>query len=327
MPDTFDRMRRLCTLLTRIRRLHDFDKWAPLTSFAEAAGVTPQVMREDLDALASIEFDESYIPNYFTFEIDAADHVRVTALPIAATDAMKAPAQLTPPEAASLLSFLAGLQPLAGGCDEALSGLVEAIAQAAGVPQTARSWDALGPVPDEAILAEVRACMDQDLLCRIGYIRGDATRYEAVIEPYHLRLERGMWYLFARPHEGDTAGEQRTYRVDKMWKAESTDEPFEPYPLDLARYADGVFPPDTPQRTARVAFRDQAAAYAQERWGEGDDLGDGRIAITVEFASVDWLLRTLALYGAEFEVLEPAGLREVVRTRAEAALARYRESA
>jgi predicted DNA-binding transcriptional regulator YafY len=178
-------------------------------------------------------------------------------------------------------------------------------------------WDADHPYPDRNVMTVLQRAIWSDLLVRTGHLQQDGELRELVLEPYHVRLEGGYWYLLARVADD---GRERVLRLDKIrWaQAEGT---FTPRPLDLDVYADGVWIPAEPGDVATVVFDPGVATYAQERWGRGELSQDGRVTIEIGYQRPEMLIRTLALFGSDYEVVAPAGLRAAVRARALATLA------
>jgi predicted DNA-binding transcriptional regulator YafY len=175
--------------------------------------------------------------------------------------------RLTEPEAGALLSFLEELE-LDCADNSKLEELETLVAHAAGAPEDVRSWSAGGPIPAEHVFTPLLEATRDSLRCRISYTGSGGDLYETLIDPYHLRMERGMWYAIARLAEGANAGAERCYRLDKIASV-AAEEPFDPDPIDLTAYADGVFRPSGEPRSVTVVFSEQIAAYAEERWGPG----------------------------------------------------------
>lgn len=293
MSDTLARLRRSALLVPRLMRAYREGATLSLKDLAVAVGTTPSVLRRDLDALAAVEFDSTERPNYFSFDVTGAA-LRVTAVPLM-FDGDIGPSRLTEPEASALLAFLDELE-LWGEDHSELESLTTAIARAAGLPEGVRSWFAGGPIPREEVFQALLGAAREGRRCRITYTGSGGSLYETLIDPYHLRMERGMWYVIARLGEGKQAFKERVYRVDKIAKVDVLGA-YEPDPIDLDRYADGVFVPSGEPKVKRVAFSPEVAPYAVERWGEGRVNDDGWTEIDIEYFDEGWLERTLAVFG------------------------------
>jgi predicted DNA-binding transcriptional regulator YafY len=224
--------------------------------------------------------------------------------------------RVSEPEAAALLLMVHEVRSGLGDQD-AVRHLTRALARAAGLPPEAAPWDADHPFPDRGVMTVVQRAIWSDLVVRTAHLQQDGELRELVLEPYHVRLEGGYWYLLARVADD---GRERVLRLDKVRWAQ-TEGGFTPRPLDLDVYADGVWIPSEPGQKATVAFAPSVATYAQERWGLGEQREDGGVLIEIGYLRPEALIRTLALFGSDFEVVAPAELRSAIRARALATMA------
>lgn len=220
------------------------------------------------------------------------------------------------PEAAAMLLMVHEVRSGLGE-EEAVRHLTRALARVAGLPPQASPWDTDHAFPDSGVMSVVQRAIWSDLLVRVGHLQQDGELRELVLEPYHVRLEGGYWYLLARVADD---GRERVVRLDKVRWAQ-TERGFTPRPLDLDVYADGVWIPSEPGAKATVVFGAPVAAYAQERWGLGQPDDGGDVRIEIGYRRPESLVRALAQFGNEFEVTAPAELRSAVRARAIATLA------
>jgi predicted DNA-binding transcriptional regulator YafY len=227
--------------------------------------------------------------------------------------------RLTGPEATALLLAVHRVRDRLDGDAASVRHLTQALASAAGVPAQAAAWKAGMPLPDDDVMRAVRTGIAERRVLYIHHIRQDGDVRRVHIEPYHVRLEAGFWHLIGRLADDHT---ECVMRLDKVVSAAAEDV-FEARPVDLDRYLGGVFVPGDPAATAVVRFGPHTAVYAQERWGAGRPLKDGGAELDIPYEGEQSLVRSLAEFGADFEVLAPSGLRAAVRTRAEAALANY----
>lgn len=232
-------------------------------------------------------------------------------------------AEVTGPQAAALLRAIHRTRDRLGVGLERVRHLTRALAETAGVPSEAAPWPPLAPFPDPELLASVRAALDEGRTVLFEHLRQDGSVSEIAVEPYHVRLERGYWFLIGRDLEN---GEERVLRMDKLQRA-TLGAPFDPRPVNMGRYLNGVFVPADSEQQALVAFGDRSASYAGQRWGSGTAMPDGRISIEIPYLREHWLIRTLMEFGSDFEVIEPADLRQGVAERARATLAVYEEGA
>jgi predicted DNA-binding transcriptional regulator YafY len=169
------------------------------------------------------------------------------------------------------------------------------------------------------LAAVAEAVWDQQRL-RIGY-RRRADEVERAVEPLGLVLKAGTWYLAA-----GVDGTVRTYRVDRITRAEPTGEHFErPVDFDLAEWwtgAAGRFESQMLRATVRLrvgprgirflanAADHDAALKAIAQAGPPDDEGWRELELEVESVAV--AAGQLTALGGEVEALDPPELREAL---------------
>lgn len=140
---------------------------------------------------------------------------------------------------------------------------------------------------------------------------------ERVVDPLALVNRDGNWYLRAWCHR---AGDERTFRVDRIERAEPTgvshERPGDGLP---ARYAPG----DDGQEV--VLSIPASQRWVVETYPTLDvvDVGD-HLEVKMVVAGDVFLERLLLRLGSKATVLEPAGMRDVGRRAAERLLSRYR---
>jgi predicted DNA-binding transcriptional regulator YafY len=146
------------------------------------------------------------------------------------------------------------------------------------------------------------------------------------VEPLGVVFHGGTWYLVAWCR---LRGDLRHFRVDRVLHLEMLAELF-PARADfsLTEHLDEKM---TRAETlaARVWFAHEAQARAKnESYATlvPEAERDGGTEFSLYTYSLAWLARWILLFGAEAEAIEPAELRELVRTTAEAAAARYAEA-
>ena len=229
--------------------------------------------------------------------------------------------RLTAPAAAELLRTVHRVRDRLDADLPLQRHLTQALASAAGVPSEAARWDPDSPLPAEEVMAGVLEAIRTGRALTVEHLQQDGQVRDLTLEPYHVRLESRFWYLLSRI--ADT-GKERVLRLDKVLTA-ALGERFEPRPPDLDQYLTGVFVPADPGAVAVVRFGARSSTYAAERWGDGKLLADGGVEIEIPYHREHFLVRTLAEFGDDYEVVSPAGLREGVRARAAATLAVYAE--
>lgn len=149
----------------------------------------------------------------------------------------------------------------------------------------------------------------------IGY--GDPDAAERIVEPHGLLLGHRSYLVARQPSRGE---ELLNFRMDRIRSAECLDESFALQPGfsldDYAAQAFGVyqdpdqlgevvwrFSPEAAERAAEFQFHPRQTLEHQE---------DG--SLIVRFHAAGWLEMAWHLYqwGDKVEVIEPAGLRELV---------------
>lgn len=227
--------------------------------------------------------------------------------------------RLTGPHATALLLAVHAVRERLDGEVPQIRHLTQTLASAAGVPALAAPWRPDMPLPDPDVMRAVRTGLTESRVLYVHHLQQDGEVRRLHVEPYHVRLEAGCWYLIGCLAD---EGTERVLRLDKVVSA-SAEDAFEPRPVDLDRYLGGVFVPTDPGAIATVRFGPRSVAYAQERWGAGTDLPEGGVEVEIPFQREHFLVRTLAEFGRDYEVVAPPSLREGVRARAQATLARY----
>jgi proteasome accessory factor C len=294
---------RLARLVHLIAWLSQRDTTA--ASYAAAArhlGVSEATVRDDLEALARL--GERFTPWL------ASLSVAYTAggFVLCSRGAFRRPFRLTPDEALALVAGLAGVR---GG--PALAAKLAAALGRRPVVARAAASVALGPSPSahvEAVLGLARRAREERRPLAIVYCgsRGEARR--RVIHVHQIVERQVWWYLIAWCED---ARAFRHFRADRVLEATLGDGRFAPRPeFRPVTRADQVFrAADTVPAT--VAFSPAIARWLRERYPNGREGRDGRYLVTFRVADPAWFVREVLQYGAEAEVLEPAGLREAVR--------------
>jgi len=182
--------------------------------------------------------------------------------------------------------------------------LHEAIAMVAG---TAIEVDA------DALMALARACRDR---LRVEFAYRDRAGAESVrrAEPYHLVATGRRWYLMAYDLDRD---DWRTFRLDRLAAVRTTTFRFtrrdHPAPAEFVQQAisSAGYP-----HVARVRLHVDGAT-ARERVPATvatiEDGADGTCVMVSGGGSLGYLAMEIALLEWEYEVIEPAELREEMR--------------
>ena len=154
---------------------------------------------------------------------------------------------------------------------------------------------------------------------------GEKTR--RTVSPQRVTHYRDNWYLDAWDHERDGL---RSFSVDRISAArmlEADARDIDEATLDQHLSGSyGIFS-GAPKGWATIVFNERAARWvADEHWHsqqQGRWLGDGRYELKVPYSSSRELLMDVLHYGADAEIIEPASLREQVRSLLALALSNY----
>jgi len=229
---------------------------------------------------------------------------------------LAAHASLPPADAASVLALAERLAPYAPPLDPTAPGGPESLA---GAVRPARDVG----VP-EGLLDDCRRATLRRHRLRLLYhsLHRDEVK-ERVVRPCHLLYWRGEPYLIAWCEWRQNWRQFFLGRV-REWALLPGPDAFAPDPAFdvnayLARGLDLMHGPEPV--TVRARFSPRQARWVRERRyhdsQETEELADGGLVLTLRVAGTAEVRRWLLGYGAEVEVLEPAGLRAEVAAEAE----------
>ena len=302
------RARRLIALLPFLRERRTI----ALAELAAAVGTDERTVAEDLTVLSLCGGDERDPGQLIGVWVEG-DVAEVFAdLP-----ALERPIRLTPAEARALVAALqtVGVDPH--------SSLVTRLAQFAtdsggleDVASTVRAAFAQGG--HAAVVAALEVAAERSVAVRIGYASAQSGQETSrIVQPFALYRWRDAWYLLAHC---ETAGEQRTFRVDRITSVEMTGQTFASSAgLDVSAMP---LPDlgDLPRATVRFA-RDEPDLSARDWPGaEFERSADGSVTATVPYAGTSWIARRVVARLGDAEVVAPPEVREAVAEAARAML-------
>ena len=156
----------------------------------------------------------------------------------------------------------------------------------------------------ERLIRTLSEAIREQRLVEIEYVAVGEERSVRVIEPYRLERELPWWYI----HSWDTTRDaERSFRLDRMHRAELLDERFDPRPgLEPRKLRD--------VRLARVLFDPDVARWRVERGAVA--LAKGFALEEVGVGGTDWFVGEILSHRGHAEVLEPGDLRGEVQARA-----------
>lgn len=148
---------------------------------------------------------------------------------------------------------------------------------------------------------------------------GDSRR---TIEPYYLLFQWSNWYVWS------WCTARKDFRLFKLWRMTEPElgDPFTPRPAPLPDLSDNtVFPP---------LVHAQAVVQPSQRWRLLEEFGpesftvqeDGRLLFSGSFTDGDTVLRWIASFGGDAELLEPKDLRTAMARFAEKLLSLHSET-
>jgi len=298
-----DTARRLIALLGHFQN----EAQIPLAILAEKVGVSPAQLADDLTTL-SVCGVAPYYPDMMV-DVFVEDGIVEVVSPL---PAIKGAVRLSAAEAEALSAALAAAgysadEPLT----EKLLTASSAGFDAEGLAHTLRTETA---AHDSAVFETIAGAIAASEAVAITYQR-DGANVPGVrtIEPHRLIAERGAWYVSAYCR---SAGENRTFRVDRIRTAEPTGEHFEPAtPTFAAAAFTGEGLP-----LARLRFA-PGEAFIEREWPGGrviESAEDGSTLAEVPFGGTGWIARAVTARLGAVEVLEPSEVREAVRALARA---------
>jgi proteasome accessory factor C len=173
-----------------------------------------------------------------------------------------------------------------------------------------------GSEADRQTLSQVTRAMRNSRKVRITY-RGSTDHESAarVVCPYASAFATGAWYLVAHC---DRSQGIRVFRVDRIEAVEALDEPYEvpaDFSMDDILKEGHVFQGEAPERV-QIRYGPRVARWIAER--EGRTLAaDGSLTLEYPMADQAWVVRHVLQYGADAEVIGPAGARAAVRAALE----------
>jgi predicted DNA-binding transcriptional regulator YafY len=174
------------------------------------------------------------------------------------------------------------------------------------------------------VVAKLRQAIRE--LRRVEMVYQSASASEAaarLLDPYALALRLGWWYVVGFCH---LRQEVRIFRLDRIRELNLLGEVFlVPENFDARKFLKGEFQ-GQPQIRSRVRFKPEAAQVARGNrsiWDRIEEQPDGSIIVTMSTPDLNWAASNILAYGPLVEVLDPPGLRQLVRDWAGAIVKQY----
>jgi proteasome accessory factor C len=317
-----ERISRLLALMTRLLAAcgRSYEAEVPCAEIRSELNLTQEALEEDLTLLNLINFGGGC---YALFAQVEGDEVIVQKEVYG--DQFSRPARLSPLEAKALLwalDFVGGRLPLVG--EESLASARRKIEDAVGSESSTGVELGTVQTASETVGAVLASAVREDRVIEIDYwtdSRGDVTK--RVIEPHMLMNSRDAWYLVAHCRK---AGEQRTFRLDRIRGATALDEHFERRPeVEAVPYQPwGSSSQSQPHaHIARVWCSPAIARWLAEEHPSAERFSDGSIIAEIPYASQEWLVKEITKHGGEAVLHTPEDVRPAVAGNAERILERY----
>jgi biotin operon repressor BirA-like protein len=173
-----------------------------------------------------------------------------------------------------------------------------------------------GPTADpEHLTVIAAACRDGECL-RFAYRRRDGTESRRLVEPHNLVNRGRRWYLVAWDRDRE---DWRTFRLDRLSRPSPAGRRFAPRTLpakDAAAFVEQSIA-GAPSRFEATVTLHASAEQMAARFPFHAGRIERRDAHTCTYRTGDddlaWLALRIAMFGVDFEVLEPPELTEQVR--------------
>jgi len=295
---------------TQIQRLVGLVAWmsqrdnGPIR-YAQAArqmGTTEAALKGDLKVLLSLT--EGYTDWLASLSVS----ITADGFTLGSRGAFRRPLRLSRDEALALILGLGGIR----GGKPLAARLGREFGASPDNGEVARTW-ALGPTPGAGVaqlLGLARGARDGRKKLAIHYAASNGEPSRRTVHVHQVVQAGGAWYLVAWCEK---ARARRTFRVERILEATELAESFTPQPeLTRVKALRDLLSADGAPR-ARIAFGRAITRWVRERYPGGADGPDGRYVVELPVADPRWLAREVLQYGAEAEVLEPEGMREMVR--------------
>jgi proteasome accessory factor C len=305
-PERFARLVTLASILIQAGRA---SRVLELTDLCERLQISDAELREDIGVLNVVNFGGGSYVLYAEID-EVAGTVEVDPEPY--SDNFARPARLLPVEAKALVAAidLIGEHLPQGSLASARDKIVKALGEDP-MEQGLQVADAASD--DSGVARVVSKAIKKRVLLELDYYKENEDEFSARrVEPYALINGREGWYVATYD---PAKAAVRHFRLDRIKRAELTEEQFEPRPeVNPAADVDGW--PRTGEvassRTARVWVSPERMRWAREQRKVVEQSPDGAIAVELSFAGLDWLVREVLKEAGDAVVLEPADARLAV---------------
>ncbi len=305
-PERFARLVTLASILIEAGRA---SRRLPVAEIRERLQLSEEELREDIDVLNVVNFGGG---SYVLYAEILEDEGVIEVDPEPYSDNFDRPARLLPVEGKALVAAidLIGEHIPEGSLTSAREKIVQALGED---PMEQGLQVAHATANDSEVARLISRAIVERRLIELDYYKENEDEFSLRrVEPYALTNGREGWYVASFDPE---RGAMRHFRLDRIKRAEVTDESFEPRPeVDPAAEVDGWLRTGEVQasRTARVWISPERARWAREQRRVVQERADGSIVVELSFAGLDWLVREVLKEAGDAAVLEPEDAREAV---------------
>ncbi|MEV6370647.1 YafY family protein [Micromonospora musae] len=308
MANTSTRTLRLLSLLQSHR-------YWPGEQLAERLGISVRTLRRDIDRLRELGYpveSQRGVDGGYQLTAGAAlpplvvDDEEAVALTVGLQAAAQSAVEGLAESSVRVLAKVVQVMPAR------LRHQVEAL-RAMTLPA---AWD--GPTRPEVdpgmLTAVALACRDSEQL-RFSYTAADGQHTDRQVEPHRLVSLGRRWYLVAYDL---TRHQWRSFRVDRLTAPHGTGSRFRPRDLPAADAAEYVRTSlgNMPHPYRVEALVDAPAAAVRSRigrWSRVEEVDAEHCRVFMTADSLDWPAMALGTLDADFRVLDPPELLELLR--------------
>jgi proteasome accessory factor C len=273
----------------------------PAGELVERFHIPPDQLDDHLQLLNLVNFGGGCYAVYATL-VDDEVHVDKELF----GDTFRHPPRLTPLEARAIRLALEFVGPMiAAEAQTPLQRVRRKLEETFGafdLPEQPEAAEAQSE--QERLIRTLSQAIREQRLVEIEYVAVGEERSVRVVEPYRLERELPWWYI----HSWDrTRDAERSFRLDRMHRADILEERFEARPgLEPGKLRD--------VRLARVLFDPEVARWRVERGAA--PLAKGYALEEMGVGGTDWFVGEVLSHRGHAEVLEPKDLRVEVHARA-----------
>jgi predicted DNA-binding transcriptional regulator YafY len=273
----------------------------PADELIERFRIPPDQLDDHLQLLNLVNFGGGCYAVYASLEDDGTVRVEKELF----GETFRKPPRLTPLEARAIQLALEFVGPsIAAQANTQLDRVRRKLAETFGEFDVEETPERVALTEEEQLIATLQRAIAEHRLVEIEYTAVGEETSIRIVEPHALERELPWWYV----HSWDrTRDAQRSFRLDRMRRADLLEEEFEPRGEVVPQKLRDV-------STARVLFSPAVGRWRVERGAQ--PLARGYAIEEVRFGSLDWLVGEILSYRGEAEVLEPADLRQEIHRRA-----------